>query len=72
MNKNERTKRFYLTDYDERIRERFSTTKDVENDTIYCQICAVYGYTADDCMILPAERNDRSEFPNIDEFIDLY
>lgn len=78
---NERTtvERFALVDYDERVLATFSTTKDVENATIHAQICMVFGYTSDDCMILPADDvndedwlRDECEYPNIDEYVDLY
>lgn len=80
---NERTimmnEQFALVDYDERVLATFSTTKNVENAQIHAQICMVFGYTSDDCMILPADEVDDEnwdrescDFPCIDEMIDLY
>ena len=70
-------RRFYIIRYadsgERRIVERFSTTADVmDNDTKRLQAFCVFGYDFDSYEIEEADDDDRSEFVNIDEWMDLY
>ena len=69
--------KFYIIRYanngERRIVERFSTKADVMNDdTKRLQAFCVFGLDFDSYEIEKADKNDQSEFVNIDEFIDLY
>lgn len=74
MKTNKQTRYYLVSIWTDRIVERFSlNNSDAEDDETLCsQVCCVFGYDFDGYAIDKADAADTSEFPSIDEFVNLY